>query len=46
VWTILQVIPELSAGGAERTTIEIAEAVHAKGGRALVASEAGGLRRN
>jgi len=45
VWTILQVIPELSAGGAERTTIEIAEAVHAKGGRALVASEGGRLEK-
>ena len=45
VWTILQVIPELSAGGAERTTIEIAEAVHARGGRALVASEGGRLEK-
>ena len=45
MWTILQVIPELSAGGAERTTIEIAEAVHAKGGRALVASEGGRLEK-
>ena len=43
MWTILQVIPELSAGGAERTTIEIAEAVAAEGGAALVASAGGRL---
>ncbi|GGE44648.1 glycosyl transferase [Marinicauda pacifica] len=42
---ILQVIPELDAGGAERTTIEIAEAVTAAGGRALVASQGGRLER-
>lgn len=35
---ILQVIPELDAGGAERTTLEVAEAVIAKGGKAFVAS--------
>lgn len=40
---ILQVIPELEAGGAERTTIEIAEAVTAAGGRCLVASLGGRL---
>lgn len=40
---VLQVIPELDAGGAERTTLEIAEAVVAAGGRALVASEGGRL---
>jgi glycosyltransferase involved in cell wall biosynthesis len=40
---ILQVIPELSAGGAERTTIEIAEAVSLGGGRALVVSTGGRL---
>ncbi|MEO1475879.1 MAG: glycosyltransferase family 4 protein [Pseudomonadota bacterium] len=39
--TILQVIPELSAGGAERTVIEMAEAITEAGGRALVASEGG-----
>ena len=27
--TILQIIPELSAGGAERTTLEVAEAIMA-----------------
>ncbi len=41
--TVLQVIPHLSAGGAERTTIEIAEALKAAGARALVASGGGRL---
>ena len=40
---ILQVIPELDAGGAERTTIEVAEAVVAAGGRCVVASRGGRL---
>ena len=40
---VLQVIPELEAGGAERTTLEVAEAVIADGGRALVASQGGRL---
>ena len=40
---ILQVIPELDAGGAERTTIEVAQAIVAEGGRALVASRGGRL---
>ncbi len=40
---ILQVIPELDAGGAERTTLEVAEAVIADGGEALVASQGGRL---
>jgi glycosyltransferase involved in cell wall biosynthesis len=40
---ILQVIPALAAGGAERTVIEVAEATVAAGGRALVASEGGRL---
>ncbi len=39
--TVLQVIPELDAGGAERTTVEIARAIVAAGGRALVASRGG-----
>ena len=34
--TILQVIPELAAGGAERTTLEVAEAIIEAGGHALV----------
>lgn len=41
--TVLQVIPELAAGGAERTTLEIVEAIKAAGGRALVVSEGGRL---
>jgi len=40
---ILQVIPELDTGGAERTVIEVAEAIAAAGGQALVASEGGRL---
>ena len=40
---ILQVIPRLEEGGAERTTIEIAEALVKAGARALVASEGGRL---
>lgn len=39
--TILQVIPALDAGGAERTTIEICEALRAAGAQALVASAGG-----
>lgn len=38
---LLQVIPQLEAGGAERTTLEVAQAVAAAGGRALVVSEGG-----
>ncbi|MAP95557.1 MAG: glycosyl transferase [Ponticaulis sp.] len=41
--TVLQVIPELDAGGAERTTLEIVEAVTTANGRALVASQGGRL---
>ncbi|MFC7292237.1 glycosyltransferase family 4 protein [Hirschia litorea] len=41
--TILQVIPDLAAGGAERTTIEVAEALVKAGARALVASSGGRL---
>jgi glycosyltransferase involved in cell wall biosynthesis len=40
---ILQIIPELSAGGAERTVIEVAEAIVAAGGKALVATKGGRL---
>lgn len=39
--TVLQVTPALDAGGVERTTIEMAEAVTRAGGRALVASRGG-----
>lgn len=41
--TILQIIPELDTGGAERTTIEIAAALTSAGARALVLSEGGRL---
>lgn len=41
--TVLQVIPALDAGGAERTTVEIASAIVRAGGRALVASRGGRL---
>ena len=41
--TILQVIPRLDVGGAERSTLEIAEAVCGAGGRALVATTGGQL---
>ncbi len=41
--TIAQVVPRLDAGGAERTTLEIAGAVVRAGGRALVVSEGGRL---
>ena len=40
---VLQVIPELDAGGAERTTLDVAAAVARAGGRALVASQGGRL---
>lgn len=39
--TILQIIPRLDTGGAELSTIEIAEAIIRAGGRALVATEGG-----
>jgi glycosyltransferase involved in cell wall biosynthesis len=41
--TILQIIPELNAGGAERTTIDIAAALAQAGARALVATRGGRL---
>jgi glycosyltransferase involved in cell wall biosynthesis len=41
--TILQVIPDLNSGGAERTTLDVARAVVAAGGTALVASQGGQL---
>jgi glycosyltransferase involved in cell wall biosynthesis len=39
--TILQIIPELETGGAERTAIDIAAGLVEAGARALVASEGG-----
>ena len=41
--TILQIIPTLNIGGAERTTLDIARAIVEAGGRALVASSGGRL---
>lgn len=41
--SILQIIPDLNAGGAERTTIDIAEGLTNAGARALVATEGGRL---
>jgi glycosyltransferase involved in cell wall biosynthesis len=38
---IVQIVPSLNTGGAERTTIDVAEALHAAGFKALVASEGG-----
>src|SRR5690606_3134874 len=42
-FTLLQVVPELNAGGVERTTLDISRAVVAAGGRSLVASQGGRL---
>ncbi|WP_428644579.1 glycosyltransferase family 4 protein [Roseibium sp.] len=39
--TILQVIPDLNSGGAERTTLDVAQAVVKAGGTALVVSQGG-----
>ena len=41
--TILQVVPTLDSGGAERTTLEMVRAIVARGGHALVASHGGRL---
>ncbi|MFK8033006.1 MAG: glycosyltransferase family 4 protein [Hyphomicrobiales bacterium] len=41
--TILQIVPRLEAGGAERTTVDIAEAIVKAGGTALVVAEPGRL---
>lgn len=39
--TVLQIVPDLQSGGAERATIDMAEAVTQVGGRCLVASRGG-----
>ncbi len=39
--TVLQVLPALETGGAERTTIDVAAALVAEGDRAIVVSEGG-----
>ena len=41
--TVLQIIPDLDAGGAERTTVDIAEGLAEAGARALVATTGGRL---
>jgi glycosyltransferase involved in cell wall biosynthesis len=41
--TIAQVVPNLDAGGAEATTVEVADAIVRAGGRAIVVSEGGRL---
>ena len=41
--TILQITPELSAGGVEQTVLEVTEAIKEAGGRALLASKGGRL---
>ena len=41
--TVLQIIPELEAGGAERTAVDIAAGLANGGARALVATEGGRL---
>lgn len=41
--TVLQVIPALDAGGAERTTVDIAGAIVAAGGKSIVVSQGGRL---
>jgi glycosyltransferase involved in cell wall biosynthesis len=41
--TILQIIPKLDSGGAERTVVEMSDAVVRAGGRALVLAQAGRL---
>jgi len=41
--TVLQIVPTLGAGGAERTTLEMTRAIVSAGGTAIVASEGGRL---
>lgn len=43
--TVLQLIPALDAGGAERGCIDVAAAIVKAGGRAIVASEGGRMER-
>lgn len=40
---ILQIVPDLNAGGAERTAIDVAEALAGAGARSLVATQGGRL---
>ena len=41
--TVVQLLPALAAGGVERSTIEIAQALVRAGHRAIVVSRGGGL---
>ncbi len=41
--TVMQIIPDLDTGGAERTAVDVAAALVAAGGRALVAARGGRL---
>ncbi len=41
--TVLQIIPALDSGGAERTTVEMTKAIVGAGGKALVATSGGRL---
>jgi glycosyltransferase involved in cell wall biosynthesis len=41
--TVLQIIPKLDSGGAERTVVEMSDAIVRAGGRALVLAETGRL---
>ena len=43
--TILQVLPRLIVGGAERGTVDVAQAIQQAGGAAVVASEGGPMAR-
>src|SRR5438105_15919621 len=40
---VLQVTPSLDAGGSERTTLDVARAITAAGGKALIATAGGRL---
>ena len=42
--SVLQVIPALEAGGAERTAVDVARAVVAAGGKAWIATKGGRLQ--
>jgi glycosyltransferase involved in cell wall biosynthesis len=43
-FTVMQLLPALESGGVERSTVEIAHALHAAGQRALVVSAGGRLQ--
>ena len=45
-YTVMQVVPSLDAGGAERTTVDIANALVRTGWHAIVASEGGRMEKD